>query len=321
MGSHRTWGTVFVGAALLIANSGYCGNALADEASLRSVVDAYVAAFNKQDPAAIGALWTEGGVHRDLDTGERTEGREAIQKDLVTVFRERPTAKLSAQIQRARMITDDVGRVEGETTVVVGAEEPSISSFTALIVRRGDKWLVDSIEEVAAPTPAGSYEALKQLEWLVGKWVDQSDSGRVETVFRWTPNQAFLLRSFTVTGAEGETQQRGTQVIGWDPRARNIRSWSFNSDGSFGDAVWSANGEQWLIKSAQVLPDGRAAAGTYVLTRVDKDAMTLQLIGHELDGEPQPAGEPVKVVRVAEPAATAPTTTSTPTTEPRGASR
>jgi len=90
----------------------------------------------------------------------------------------------------------------------------------------------------------------------------------------------------------------GTQVIGWDPQQQQIRGWSFNSDGSFGESTWSRNGDSWMCKSIQTLATGETASGTYVMERPDDSSFTIQLIGHEVGGEPQPAGAPVRVVRV-----------------------
>jgi hypothetical protein len=98
----------------------------------------------------------------------------------------------------------------------------------------------------------------------------------------------------------------GTQIIGWDPRAKQIRSWTFNSDGSFGEGLWSRNQDEWLVRTSQTLPDGRAATATQVIQRLDNDAVTVQTIGKEVDGVLEPASDPVTVARVAEEPAEAP---------------
>jgi len=166
------------------------------------------------------------------------------------------------------------------------------------------KWLIDSIEESPITQPQAPGNALQQLNWLIGRWVDKDGAVQVETNFKWSSSGAFLLRSYIVH-SKGELVREGTQVIGWDPRASEIRSWSFNSDGSFGDGVWSKSGADLLIKSTQTLADGRSASGTYVLTPVDENTMTMQLIGHSIEGTPQPARAAVKVVREEKPAAAA----------------
>jgi hypothetical protein len=56
------------------------------------------------------------------------------------------------------------------------------------------------------------------------------------------------------------------------------------------------------VKSTQTLADGSAASGTYVMTPGD-DSMTVQLIGHEIDGALQPASETVTIVRAEDEAA------------------
>lgn len=278
--------------------------AAADEAAVRETLREYVELFNQKAADKVGAFWTEKGTHTDRETGERTEGRDAIQADITEVLKEGSDMKLSAKIDRIKFITPQVASVEGETTVVLSDAEPVISTFTAILVHEGEKWLLDSIEEMPLPQPVTSTDALKELEWLVGEWVDDGEATKVATTFRWTANQAFLLRSFNVATEDGVTMT-GTQVIGWDPRSRQIRSWSFNSDGSFGEATWSRNGSSWLSKSVQTTASGEIASGTYVMEPLDNSSFTVQLVGHEIGGQPLPAGPAVKVVRVPEPAAAA----------------
>ncbi len=273
-----------------------CAMVNADEAAIKKTLSEYVDVINQQATEKVGSFWTENGTHTDRETGERTEGRNAIQADITEVLKSQANLKLSAKIDRLRMVTADVASVEGETTVVFADAEPVVSSFKAILVHQGDKWLLDSIEEMPLPQPSSAANALTELEWLIGDWVDESGEVKVSTTFRWTANQTFLLRSFNVEEKDGVTMS-GTQVIGWDPRAREIRSWSFNSDGSFGESTWSRNGDSWLSKSTQTLSTGDSASGTYVLGRVDANAFTMQLIGHELNGEPQAAGPAVKIVR------------------------
>jgi uncharacterized protein (TIGR02246 family) len=276
----------------------------ADEPAVRQAVASYIEAFNKQDLKTLTGMWAAEGTHTDRETGERTEGRDAIVADIATAFKEHPNARLAGRIDRVRLIKPDVASIEGQTSIGAPDEDPTVSTFSAILINEDGKWLIDSVEELPTPQPATAESALKDLQWLVGHWVDESRDVRVDTTIRWTASRAFLLRSFRVETADGDTQQ-GTQVIGWDPRSQEIRSWTFNSDGSFGDGTWSRSGDDWLIKSSQTNADGQAASGTYVLTQVDNDTINLRLIGHELEGEPQPTSPDVKMVRVAAPEAPA----------------
>lgn len=268
----------------------------ADEAAVRRTLGQYVEVFNQKAAEKVGAFWTEHGTHTDRESGERTEGRAAIQADMTRVFEEQGDCRLSATISRIKFITSDVADVEGETTVVLSDAEPIVSAFRAIVVHQGDKWLIDAVEEFPLPQPTSSAAGLKELEWLIGEWVDDSDDVRVSTTFRWTANQTFLLRSFEVETKDG-LAMTGTQVIGWDPRGRQIRSWSFNSDGSFGESTWTRGGNSWFSKTSQTLATGDVASGTFVVERMNHDSFTIRLIGHEVNGEAQATGEPVTLVR------------------------
>lgn len=285
--------------------------AAAVDPGLGAVTKAYEDGFNSHDAAAIGKLWMENGVHTDRETGERTLGRAAIQRDLDETFKTVPDIRISVEPGEVRMIQPNVAHVEGTTTTFIPDEDPASASFIAILVKQGDAWLLDSVEELETPAPETSHDALKVLEFLIGEWADEGDEGKSTSSFRWSTNGSFLIRSFT-TNLSDEIQSEGTQVIGWDPRSKEIRSWTFNSDGSFGEATWARSGADWLIKSTQTLADGGAASGTYVITPTGQDSMTVKLIGHEVDGEPIPAVEPVTVVRLPEPETAADQTEAVP---------
>ncbi|MBL8820284.1 MAG: nuclear transport factor 2 family protein [Planctomyces sp.] len=288
-------GVIAVCFVLLSFAGSACVNA--DDAAVRKAMKEFVDVFNQRDAAKLASLWTETATHTDRETGERTEGRAAIQADFATVFSEQAEIKLAVTVERVKLVTPDVASVEGQTNVVLSDSDPIEGKFTAVLVHQGDRWLIDSIDETTLPLPATSADALKELEWLVGEWVDESEEATVRTTFRWSANQAFLLRSFTVE-SNGESVLQGTQVIGWDPRTQQIRSWSFNSDGSFGESYWSRNDNSWLSKSTQTSTSGDLSAGTYVLEKIDDNSFTIQLIGHEINGESQPGSAPVNVARV-----------------------
>jgi len=268
-----------------------------EKSGLSAVTQAYADGFNGHDAAAVGKLWMENGVHVDRETGERTVGRAAIQKDLEDVFKTIPDIRISIEPGEVRMVQPTVAHVEGSATTFIPDDNPTTVSFVAILVKQGDHWLLDSVEEMPLPQPETANDALKILEFLIGEWADEGDEGKSTSSFRWSSNGSFLIRSFT-TNLSDEIQSEGTQVIGWDPRSKEIRSWTFNSDGSFGEATWSRSGGDWLIKSMQTLADGGAASGTYVITPSGQDSMTVKLIGHEVNGEPIPAVDPVTIVRV-----------------------
>lgn len=266
-----------------------------DEA-VRLRIAAYVEAFNRHDAQALGGFWSADGVSVDEETGERTEGRAALVQDFAALFQEHPAARLTGEVHSIRIIREGVAEVEGQTSVFLSADEPIPARFTAILVEEEGDWLVNSSHERNLPTPAAPFDALQELEWLVGTWVDQSEGVNIVTTVRWSPSRAFLIRSFAAQMGD-EVGVEGTQIIGWDPLAKQIRCWTFNSDGSFGQGTISRHDGEWMFKMWQILSDGRLAAATKVMTRIDDVTMTIQTIGATVDGAPAPASEAVTVVR------------------------
>ncbi len=151
-----------------------------------------------------------------------------------------------------------------------------------------------SLREATAPPT--HHEQLKELAWLIGRWVDQEEETSIETDCQWTRNKNFITRSFSVSIAD-QIELEGTQVIGWDPAEEVIRSWLFDSDGGFGVGIWTRDGDRWTIRMLQVLPDGERASSVNVLTRVDDDTFQWESVNREVAGEILPNIDPVTVVR------------------------
>jgi uncharacterized protein (TIGR02246 family) len=271
-------------------------------------------AFNKHDREALADLWSPQGVYVDRETGARFTGRDAIIADLKTVFEERPEVQLDASLTEVRFVKPDVAVVEGQASSSVPGEEAGRMSFSAILVKQGDQWLVDSVEESAIAAPETPYDALKDLEWMVGHWVDETDDAAVDTVVRWSKNRSFLIRSFNITLGD-EDSHEGTQVIGWDPVEKRIRSWIFDSDGSFGEGAWFRNGDTWMSRVTVTLADGRLASGTQVFTPAGEGRYTVETIGREIGGEPSPSAGPINVVRADETADAAGAETNPPAGE------
>jgi hypothetical protein len=224
---------------------------------------------------------------------------------------------LSGHVEGVRSLGDGIAMVDGTSITVTPGSDPSASTYSAVFKRVDGKWLLDSVHESPLPTPESPREALEPVAWLVGRWRDQGDGASVNTDARWSRGESFIVRTYSAEREDGPAFE-GTQIIGWDPRAKQIRSWTFNSDGSFGEGLWSRNQEEWLVRTSQTLPDGRAATATQVIQRIDDDTATVQTIGKEIEGVLEPASEPVTTVRVADepadaPGANPPTTTATST--------
>ena len=144
--------------------------------------------------------------------------------------------------------------------------------------------------------PPPNHEKLKPLEWMIGDWVDEDQSGRLETTCYWSADGNFIVRSFVVS-VGGLTTFGGKQIIGWDPASNQIRSWVFDTNGGFGEATWSKQEKSWYVNSAIVLNTGEKASSINILTPVDENSFTWQATGREVGGVPLPETPKVTVVR------------------------
>jgi len=264
-----------------------------DEQAIRAKIQSYVDAFNKHDAEAVAAHWTENGdfvTPGELDL----KGRQAIQAEFEAYFQGSPEARVEVTEPEIRFLSPGVAVEEGTARLL--APEPTETQYVAIHVKTAEGWRMDSVREQAQARPQSHYEQLKELEWMIGEWVDADDDATVETTCQWTKNNNFITRSFRVYVA-GSVNLEGTQIIGWDPAARTIRSWMFDSEGGFGVGVWTRNGDQWTVRALQVLAGGERASAINTMTYVDDDTFTIRSTNREIDGELSPDIPEIKVVR------------------------
>jgi uncharacterized protein (TIGR02246 family) len=255
-----------------------------DEAAIRNTVDSYVAAFNKADAKALAEHWSERAVYTNRFTGEEAVGREAIAEQFAGIFQERKGLKLDVSIESIRLLSPNVAVEHGTAKVLAPQAEPEEMNYTAIYIKRDDKWLLDRVTDGTDEAPPSHYEQLKTLEWMVGSWVDEDEEARIETECNWTKNRNFLTRSYSIVVGD-KIELSGMQVIGWDPAAKTIRSWTFDSDGGFAEATWTFKKDRWFINNQGVLADGRKAAATNVMTPMDADSFTWQTTERTAGGE------------------------------------
>ena len=87
---------------------------------------------------------------------------------------------------------------DGVATVThVPGEPAQHTPYTVVHAQQDGKWLTASAKDLPdeEPTPE---EQLKQLEWTIGDWVDESPDALVMTSYRWTDNQCYILSDFKV---------------------------------------------------------------------------------------------------------------------------
>jgi len=268
----------------------------ADRAAIRKAVESYVVAFNQGDAKALAAKWAPEAVYTNPLSGEQVVGREAIEQQFAAIFAEAKGAKLQAATNSIGFVSPNVAVEQGTAKVIRPDQAPDESEYTAVYVKREGQWLLDRVTEEDMPVVASHYEQLKDLEWMIGRWVDEDDQATVVTECNWTRNNNFLTRSFTVQ-IRDRIDMAGMQIIGWDPAAKQIRSWVFDSDGAFGQGTWKKKDNRWYIQQSGVLPDGRKSSSVNIITFVDDSTCTLQSVNRTVDGELLPNVEEVKITK------------------------
>jgi len=272
-----------------------------DVAAIQGLTASFVQAYNAGDSAAIARLFTENARIID-ENNQISEGRAAIATRFAMRFSEHPGESIVVTPETIRFLGPDTAIEEGTASIRSPATEggklpPEVEStrYTVVYVRRNGGWLHASIRDhIINDAPAGfaasgntNYENLRPLEWLVGDWVEEGSDVMLTSSFAWSDNRNFLIRTFRLQ-VPGRPLLTGTQRIGWDPSTRQIRSWEFDSDGSFGEGIWSRRGDnEWIAKMSGVRHDGRIASDTRVITRTGVDHLTWRAFDRTLGGEVQ----------------------------------
>ncbi len=132
---------------------------------------------------------------------------------------------------------------------------------------------------------------------MVGSWKDNTSEAEVQTTCQWATNRTFLTRSFSARSKDRGALE-GTEVLGWDPIKATIHAWTFDSEGGFSEAIWTRDGNRWLIQSVTTLPDGRKASAHSTITQVSDDQYTWESSNRVLDGEVRPNIGKIEINRV-----------------------
>jgi uncharacterized protein (TIGR02246 family) len=256
-----------------------------DTTAIESAIQSYIAAFNAKDANAMVQLWSPEGVYVSKPSGERVEGREAIVAALGELFAEEGQRKLSVSTESIELISPNVALERGSATVERPDQVELKTDYRTIYVRRDGKWLIDRVTEEEPATNENSHQQrLKELEWLIGNWTDQAGDDTIQFECDWTKNQNYISRRFTVN-VDGQADSTGLQVIGWDPKSEQIRSWLFDSNGGFVEGTWTKKDDRWFVKCVGRFPDGAAGSFTSVFRPVDPDSYGWKKVQREVDGK------------------------------------
>jgi uncharacterized protein (TIGR02246 family) len=266
-------------------------NRAADEAAIRKATADFIKAVEKGDAKAVAASWTEEGEYID-DDGTTIRGRAAIEAAYAKAFASKNHPKVEVTIESIRFPSKDSAIEEGYAKRYRdNSEQPTASRYSVLHVREGGRWLMAVLREW--PDEGVS---LRDLDWLIGTWEAKTDEAEVRTTYGWDAKKNSIRCQIAIKSPSRNVT--ATQFLLKDPRTGQLRSWTFDDDGGFGDGTWTHDGKRWVIAATGVQADGGELTATNIMMPVDKDTFTWQSTERTLDGEELLNIPPIKVRRV-----------------------
>jgi hypothetical protein len=232
------------------------------------------------------------------EKGTVFHGRKAIEQEFARFFANNPATSIAVEIASTRAIAPAIIAADGTTRFTRAKGEPAVAGRCHLVCTRDQsKWLIASLHEIAVDDAHPSHhEQLKQLEWLIGDWIEEGPQSHVHFSCHWDEGGAFLVRDFSVQ-IGGQKAITGTQRIGYDLLTGHLKTWVFDSAGGYADGYIVPEGTHWIVHTSGVTSDGRIASGTNVFTPIDKHRMGWQAVDRIIGGERISDIEKVTVVK------------------------
>lgn len=287
---------VLILAAICCRPAGVAAQDAPDDGPIREAVDSYVNAFNARDAAALAKHWSPQGVYISRTSGERVTGRESVEQEFTQIFAGDNLPTLAVTTDSIRFISPNVALERG-TAVVHGSDDSvSTTNYSVVYINHEGEWLIDRVTEDDVISQASNYDHLQGLQFLIGDWVDAGPAVTIRTSCQWTRNQNYISRRYTVE-ENGESVSSGLQIIGWDAHHEEVRSWLFDSSGTFVQGTWSENNGRWMNQSVASLADGGRGSFTAVFRPIDDNSYGWRKVDRIIDGRLLPSVDEVIVER------------------------
>lgn len=258
---------------------------------------AYEAAYAKGDVDALAGFFTDDAQYT-ADDGRVYEGHSAIKDCIKAAFAQNAGSKLVITPVSAKRLTPDVVVEKGSTLVTAKDGEEIAALYTAVHVKKDGQWKISQLVETPAPetNPA---ERLAELAWLAGQWreADKEAGLTIDSRYQWARGGCFLTRTVTVKRGD-DVLLEGWQIIGWDPLAEAIRSWTFDGEGGYSEGLWTREGNRWLIRETGFAADGSRTAADHTLTRSGDDKAFWESGNRTVNGDPRPAIGRIEIRRL-----------------------
>ena len=96
-----------------------------------------------------------------------------------------------------------------------------------------------------------------------------------------------MIQEYAIKEANGELFTV-TQRVGYDPLTNQLKSWTFDSRGGYGEGFWTRDGNVWEVESAGVLSNGGQGTSLNLWRFGDDDHFEWESRDREIDDVPVP---------------------------------
>jgi uncharacterized protein (TIGR02246 family) len=257
-----------------------------DRQAILHSAEKFVTVYNAHDAKAVSELFALRAEFADED-GNLIQGREAIEQDFAQMFEEHPQCAIDIEVNSIRMLTPNIAVEEGLVHGLPEPDrEPNTSSYVAVHIKVEGKWLIGSVSDYQEDTVVlTAHDHLQELAWMVGDWQEENPEAILHSSCRWDDSGNFLLLEFVVQIA-GRASASGSMRIGWDPLARQFKTWTFNADGSHAEGLWNRVGDEWQVKMNGVDTKGEVTSSVSVFRYIDDETMSWRAYDRVIGGEP-----------------------------------
>lgn len=257
-------------------------------AEIRKATEKLTSAFGAGKSDELAAMFLVNGELID-EEGTVYQGQKEIKELAAAFFEKFPGTQVRNEIDSIRIV-GPVAIQEGKRVTTAKDGTTSTVRYIGVLSKTDQGWRIASLRDFsdeALPTPG---EFLKPLAWLVGDWINEGADARVKIAYRWSEDKNFILGDILVTKND-QIVMKSSQRIGWDALHGSARSWTFDSDGGFAEAMWTQVEDTWIVRSSATMPDGQTGSamlkivnegkGRYVMTGTNR------IIGNVLDDDYQ----------------------------------
>jgi uncharacterized protein (TIGR02246 family) len=263
-------------------------------AEIRRDSEKMIAAFSNGNADEVAGMFLVKGELVD-ETGTVYQGQQAVRELVAAFMAKFPGSMMKNEIESIRIV-GPVAIQEGRR--VTTAKDGSVATirYVCVLSKTDQGWRIASLRDFGDESPSSPGDFLKPLAWMIGDWMNEGADARVNIAYRWSDDKNFILGDILVM-KNAQVIMKSSQRIGWDALHGTPRSWTFDSDGGFAEATWTAVDDTWVLRSSATMPDGQTGSAILKITNGEKGRYVMtgmnRIVGNAMEEDFQ-----VTVVRL-----------------------